>query len=44
MYDVTAFRSMHSGGNVFTCGADMSAVFWGRHGQSTLNQMARYKV
>jgi len=43
-YDVSQFRSMHSGGNVFTCGADMSATFWSRHGAGTLNAMARYRL
>lgn len=43
-YDVTQFRSMHSGGNVFTCGADMSATFWSRHGAGTLNAMARFRL
>lgn len=44
VYDVTAFRTAHSGGNVFTCGADMSQIFWSRHGQSMLDYMSRYKV
>ena len=43
-YDVSVFRSMHSGGNVFTCGADMSAVFWSKHSQRTLDQMAKYRI
>ena len=44
IYDVTAFRSAHSGGNVFTCGADMSQVFWSKHGKSMLDYMARFRV
>lgn len=43
-YDITAFRSAHSGGNVFTCGADMSQVFWSKHGKSLLDYMARFRV
>ena len=43
-YDVTQFRSMHSGGNIFSCGSDMSATFWSQHGQGTLNQMAQYRI
>lgn len=43
-YDVSAFRSMHSGGDIFQCGTDMSSVFWSQHGSSTLRQMARYRL
>ena len=44
IYDITSFRSAHSGGNVFTCGADMSQVFWSKHGKSMLDYMARFRV
>lgn len=43
-YDVTDFRYQHSGGNVFTCGADMSVSFHNRHPDSFLSYMARFKV
>lgn len=43
-YDVTSFRSAHSGGDIFTCGTDMSAVFHGQHAASYLSQMAQYKL
>lgn len=43
-YDVTTFQDMHSGGNVFDCGTDMTDIFYSRHGGSTLRQMARYLV
>jgi len=43
-YDVTQFRNKHSGGNVFQCGTDMSAVFWSRHNASILGMMAQYKI
>lgn len=43
-YDVTAYRSMHPGGDIFTCGADMSATFWSQHGSGTLNKMAKYRL
>ncbi len=31
-YDVTTLRNTHSGGDVFSCGTDMSSVFHGQHG------------
>lgn len=42
-YDVSAYRSMHPGGDIFQCGADMSRVFWAQHGANTLNKMAKYR-
>lgn len=43
-YDVTSLRKSHSGGDIFNCGSDMSATFWGRHGQSILNKMQQYRI
>lgn len=43
-YDITSYKDIHSGGDIFTCGADMSATFWSRHNQRQLNQMQRYKI
>lgn len=43
-YDVTDFRNIHSGGNVFQCGTDMTAVFLSRHPASYLSKMSQYKV
>jgi len=43
-YDVTTFRSQHSGGDVFNCGTDMTQVFYSQHGQRELQKMSRYKV
>lgn len=43
-YNVTVFRQMHSGGDIFSCGTDMSGVFWSRHGQSMLNRLQQYRV
>lgn len=43
-YDVTNFRKMHGGGDIFSCGSDMSASFWSAHGQSTLQKMQRYRL
>lgn len=43
-YDVTDFRNIHGGGDVFTCGSDMSVIFHNRHPNSYLDIMAKYKV
>ena len=43
-YDVTDFRNLHSGGDIFTCGADLSQLFHNQHSQRFLGVMARYKI
>jgi len=43
-YDVSIFRNQHSGGDIFSCGTDMSAIFHGQHPNSFLQKMARYKI
>lgn len=43
-YDVTDFRSIHSGGDIFQCGTDMTQVFFSQHNQNTLNLMQKYRV
>lgn len=43
-YDLTEFRKSHSGGDIFTCGADMSAIFWQQHDQAHLDQLSRYRI
>lgn len=35
-YDVTAFRNQHSGGDIFTCGADMTKIFFSQHNRALL--------
>jgi len=42
-YDVTTLRSTHTGGDVFQCGTDMSAVFHGQHGNN-LRLIQKYLV
>lgn len=42
-YDVTTLRITHSGGDVFTCGTDMTAIYQGRHG-TRVNLIAPYFV
>jgi len=43
-YEITSLQRSHSGGNVFTCGTDMSAIFWGKHNAKILQMMAKYKI
>jgi cytochrome b involved in lipid metabolism len=43
-YDVTQYQYQHSGGNIFTCGTDMTAIFNGKHSQRYLNMMQQYLV
>jgi hypothetical protein len=42
-YDVESLRNTHTGGDVFQCGTDMSAVFHGKHGDR-LQMIQRYLV
>lgn len=42
-YDVTSLQTSHSGGNVFQCGADMTAVYQSQHG-TNLSRMQQYLV
>lgn len=43
-YDVTVFKNSHSGGDIFKCGQDMTADFWGQHGQKQLNLIQKYRI
>ena len=43
-YDVTSFKNMHSGGDIFKCGQDMTSDFWGQHGQKQLNAIQKYRI
>jgi len=45
-YDVTLFRDVHPGGNVFKCGQDMSQAFNKKHGnnQKVLNTLKNFLV
>lgn len=43
-YDVTNFRNQHSGGDVFTCGADLSQLFHDRHSNRFLDIMAQFRI
>ncbi len=42
-YDVTNLRRTHSGGDIFTCGTDMTSTFMSMHG-TNWGLIARYKV
>lgn len=43
-YDVSVFRNLHLGGDVFACGTDMSTIFHQQHSDRFLNQMQGYKI
>jgi hypothetical protein len=41
---MTEFRNLHSGGDIFQCGTDMTSIFNDRHPASYLNRIAKYKI
>lgn len=43
-YDLTQFRSIHSGGDIFQCGTDMTSIFYQQHNQSYLSRLQNYKI
>ena len=43
-YDVMQFQNIHSAGNVFNCGTDMTADFYSKHDKSYLVKMEKYKI
>ena len=43
-FDVTVYKKLHSGGDIFNCGTDMTQIFWQRHTQIYLNFMQKYKI
>lgn len=45
-YDVTLFRDVHPGGNVFKCGQDMTQAFTKQHGknQKVLNTLKNFLI
>jgi len=43
-YDVTQYRNIHSGGDIFKCGTDMSATFHSQHSAKFLDRMSQYKI
>lgn len=40
-YDVSSLRSTHTGGDIFQCGTDMTAIFYGQHDKSFLGKLIR---
>jgi hypothetical protein len=43
-YDITVFRTVHSGGDIFQCGTDMTAQFDSRHGDREFQILQQYKL
>lgn len=42
-YDVTSLQNAHTGGNIFTCGTDMTATFQIQHG-TDVSRIAPYLI
>lgn len=42
-YDITALQNAHTGGNIFTCGTDMTATFQTQHG-TDVSRIAPYLI
>jgi hypothetical protein len=42
-YDVSEFRKVHKGGDIFECGTDMTTMYQQQHG-SNIQMIQRYKV
>lgn len=42
-YNLTEFVRLHSGGDIFQCGTDMSASFHDQHPNNYLDILAKYK-
>lgn len=42
-YDVAPLRNSHSGGDIFTCGTDMTAIYQSQHG-TNVSRMAKYLI
>ena len=43
-YDITKYRYLHSGGDIFKCGTDMTNIFYNQHSNSFLKQILKYKI
>lgn len=43
-YDMTDFRKIHGGGDIFQCGTDMTAIFNDQHPASYIDRIAKYKI
>lgn len=43
-YDFSVFKNIHSGGDIFECGTDMSQTFHNEHPNSFIRKMAKYKI
>lgn len=43
-YDVTDFRSVHKGGDIFKCSTDMTQVFYSQHDKSYLSKIGYMRV
>lgn len=44
LFDVTQFRLIHEGGDIFLCGSDMTAEFNNEHDDRIFEKMQRYRL
>ena len=43
-YNLTQFVKLHSGGDIFQCGTDMSSSFHNQHPNNYLDILAKYRI
>lgn len=43
-FDITDFKKIHSGGDIFQCGTDMTDIFNGRHGDREFQILGKYQI
>lgn len=43
-FDVTYFRQIHSGGDIFNCGTDMTEVFYTQHNEQYIEKLKEYRL
>jgi cytochrome b involved in lipid metabolism len=43
-FDITDFRKVHSGGDIFECGTDMTNAFDSQHGNREFQILKKYQI
>lgn len=43
-YDISQFRKIHNGGDIFQCGTDMTDIFYNQHDSSYLLSLSPYQI
>ncbi len=44
LYDLEEFKKLHSGGDIFECGKDMTQTLLNQHPESYISQLEKYRV